>query len=60
MARHPSEVPLGEWSDGWLALEIARLADKPEYLWMHPAEKSEAGLPVSHEEMLEFVKERRA
>jgi hypothetical protein len=56
MTDGPWNTPLGEWPDGWLKLEVASLSRMPEYLTMTDAEKHAAKLPVTAEEMREFIR----
>lgn len=51
-AHHPQNVPLSQWSDGWLKLSCAKDAT---YLLMHDDEKRKAGLPVTRDEMIDYI-----
>jgi hypothetical protein len=53
---HIKDVPLEQWPPGWLKLQVASLLKKPEYILMHNHEKRKAGLPVSNEEMREYIR----
>lgn len=55
--RHPSEVPLNQWTDGWLKLSVASHLEA-QYLFLHDHEKKEKGWPASHEEMVSFLIEK--
>ncbi|WP_315922983.1 hypothetical protein [Mesorhizobium sp. SP-1A] len=52
--RHPQDVPLNEWTDGWLQLSLANHLGA-KYLFAHNHEKAENGWPVSHDEMVAFL-----
>jgi len=52
---HPKDVPLSEWPDGWLVMEVASLLDDPGYIIAHDHERKARGLPSSKDERLSFV-----
>lgn len=54
---HPQNVPLDEWTDGWLKLSIAGHLGV-EYVWMNEAEKQSRGLPSSKAGMVAFLIEK--
>jgi hypothetical protein len=53
---HIKDIPLEEWPPGWLKLEVASILRSPDYIIMNNREKKDAGMPVSAEEMREFIK----
>ena len=55
---HPKDLPLEFWTPGWLKLEVASLADRPDYILMFDDEKREANLPVTTEEMRDFIRQQ--
>ena len=57
--RVPQEVPLSEWSDGWLAMEVASLLDEPLYLVTHYDEKLDRKWPATRQEMIVYIEDRR-
>lgn len=57
---HPKDIPIEQWTPGWLRMECANLLDRPDYILMHDHEKRAAGLPVTGQEMIRFVQARRA
>jgi len=63
-AKRPNDVPLKDWSPGWLKMETSRILmmhfDIQYYLVMTDQEKVKAELPVTNEEMRQFIKEQRA
>jgi hypothetical protein len=59
MAKHPSRVPLEDWSDGWLAMEVSRLLDDPFYLVAHYDEKIDRKWPVTRDERIEYIRSRK-
>ena len=40
-------VPLRDWQEGWLKMEVATLSHHPEYPLMHDQEKRSKELPVT-------------
>jgi hypothetical protein len=56
---HIKDIPLDQWPPGWLKLQVASLLGTHEYILMHDCEKRSAGLPVSVEEMREYIKARQ-
>ena len=48
-------VPLRDWQEGWLKLEVASLSHHPEYPHMHDQEKRSKELPVTREEMIAYI-----
>jgi hypothetical protein len=54
-----ARLPLNKWSSGQLKLEIASLLDTPGYILMRDQEKTDAGFPVTIDEMREFIQARR-
>lgn len=53
-SRHPQDVPLNEWTDGWLKMSVAHHLDV-QFLFAHDHEKVKKGWPVSHEELVAFL-----
>jgi hypothetical protein len=58
MRRHPKNVSLDEWPRGWLAFEVANLSRKPEYITMTDIEKKAAKLPITVQEMRDYIRSR--
>jgi hypothetical protein len=56
---HPSTTPLALWPHGWLVLEVARLLDRPRYILMLDLEKRNANLPVTKDEMRDYIQRSR-
>jgi hypothetical protein len=58
-ATHPQNVPLSKWTDGWLTMEVGGiLQDQGKhgyYLMLYDHEKAAAGLPVTREEMIDYI-----
>lgn len=52
--RHPSEVPLNEWTDGWLTMSVASHLDVG-YLFAHDHEKEGKGWPATREQKIAFL-----
>lgn len=52
----PRDIPLEQWTNGWLKFDVARKLDYPIYLVMHDHEKRQMGFPVTREEMIAFLK----
>lgn len=52
--KHPQDVPLNEWTDGWLQLSVANHFGA-QYLFSHTNEKAKNGWPVTHDEMVAFL-----
>lgn len=52
--RHPQNVPLDEWTDGWLKLGVAAHAGH-EWLWLNEHEKRGRGLPADRSEMVAYL-----
>ncbi|MGA2488126.1 MAG: hypothetical protein ABSF49_19405 [Roseiarcus sp.] len=48
-------VPLRDWQEGWLKMEVATLSHHPEYPLMHDQEKRSKELPVTREEMIAYI-----
>jgi hypothetical protein len=55
MKKHPSNTPLEEWPQGWLVLEIANISGRPFYLVMTDEEKEKEHLPITEQEMREYI-----
>ena len=55
----PKDVPLDQWTPGWLKMECASLLDTPGYIMMTDREKMQDGLPVSIDQMICFIRARR-
>lgn len=56
----PGAVPgVDSWPRGWLVLEVANLARRPDYIVMYDEEREAQGLPVSTEDMRAYVRRRR-
>lgn len=53
-AHHPQNVPLSEWSDGWLKLSVASHAGA-SFIMLRDDEKQAQKLPVSRDEMIDFL-----
>jgi hypothetical protein len=56
---HPKDTPLELWPQGWLVLEVASLLDRPEYVIMFDREKRSHNLPVTSDEMRDFIQRFR-
>lgn len=56
-AKHPQNVPLHQWTDGWLKLSVAMHTD-PFFLAMHDHEKRAKGWPVTRAEMIALLVEK--
>jgi hypothetical protein len=48
-------VPLRDWQEGWLKMEVATLSHHSEYPLMHDQEKRSKELPVTREEMIAYI-----
>ncbi|WP_234053677.1 MULTISPECIES: hypothetical protein [unclassified Xanthobacter] len=53
-AHHPQNVPLTEWTDGWLKMSVCEYTDAL-YLVAHDEEKRARGWPVTREEMIALL-----
>lgn len=51
---HPQNVPLSQWTDGWLKMSVSSYTDD-YYIMMHDHEKRERGWPVSRQEMIDCL-----
>ena len=51
----PYETPLAEWSRGWLVLECASVLGWAAYIIATDDEKREKGVPVTDDEMRDFL-----
>lgn len=49
-------VPLRDWQEGWLKMEVATLSHNPGYPLMNDQEKRSKELPVTREEMIAYIK----
>ena len=58
MAQQIKLWPMDEWPLGWLQFKIAMLLHRPEYLKMTNRDRKAARLPVTRQEMVEFIKSR--
>jgi hypothetical protein len=58
MKTHPSKVALDNWSVGWLKLEVANLTKNPLYIIMTDEEKKTHNLPVTTEEMRDYIRNK--
>jgi hypothetical protein len=58
MTARPCETPLEQWPRAWLVLETASLLAKPGYLVLLDSEKSAQGLPLTDDEMRDFIRSR--
>ena len=56
---HPKDVPLSQWYDGWLVMEVASLLDTPGYIMMSDTERSREGYPASRDQRADFIASRR-
>lgn len=59
MKKHPLDTSLEKWPQGWLVLEVARLSDEPYYLVMSNDERKKAGLPITKQEMQEYIRMKK-
>lgn len=57
--KHPKDIPLSQWSDGWLKMEVASLLDTPGYILMSDAEREREGYPASRDQRADFIASRR-
>jgi hypothetical protein len=57
--RRPNQIALKKWPRGWLVLEVASLLDDAAYIIMNNYERAASKLPVTENEMREFIRERR-
>ncbi len=48
-------VPLRDWQEGWLKMEVGSLSHHPEYALMPEHEKRSKELPVTREEMIAYI-----
>lgn len=53
---HANRVPLSQWPDGWIKLEIASITNRPEYVIMTAGEKRGANLPAEREESIMYLR----
>jgi hypothetical protein len=53
---HIKDIPLEKWPPGWLRFQVASLMGSPDYLIMTDSEKRKAKLPISFDEMREYIK----
>jgi len=53
-AHHPQNVPLSQWTDGWLTLSVCNHTD-PSYMGAHDHEKRERGWPVTRQEKIDLL-----
>ena len=51
---HPQNIPLSEWTDGWLTLSICEHTDV-RYVLSHDHEKRDRGWPVTREEKIALL-----
>jgi hypothetical protein len=53
----PKDIPLEQWSQGWLKMECASILREREpcYLLLHDHEKREKKLPVTDDEMRALI-----
>jgi hypothetical protein len=58
MRRHPRITALNEWPRGWLIFEVANLSHNPKYITMTDIEKKEAKLPLTIEEMRNYIRKK--
>jgi hypothetical protein len=56
MRRHPKNTASDDWPRGWLAFEVANLSRCPSYITMTDAEKEAAKLPVTIQEMRDYIR----
>lgn len=59
MSKHPKDIPLSQWSDGWLKMEVASLLDTPGYILMSDVENEREGYPASRDQRADFIASRR-
>ena len=57
MSKHPQDMPLSDWPQGWLTLQVAYHVGA-EYISMHEHEKQSKGLPVTRKEMIDYLVEQ--
>ncbi|BCB21969.1 hypothetical protein [Bosea sp. ANAM02] len=55
--RHPQNVPLHQWTDGWLKMSVAMHTDAL-FLMAYDHEKRAKGWPVTREEMIALLVEK--
>lgn len=53
---HAHQVPLSQWPEGWLKLEMASVLARPEYVIMTDGEKRGDKLPVTRAEMVTHLR----
>lgn len=53
-------TPIDYWPLAWLRMDCAFLLDNPAFVLMHDDEKRKQRLPVTEDEMREFIKAYRA
>lgn len=52
----PKDIPLKDWTDGWLTMEVASKLDNPMYLTMLTRERKELNYPYTKQEQIDFLK----
>jgi hypothetical protein len=53
-ARHPQNVPLNEWSDGWLTLSVCQHTD-PSFMIANEQERRRRRWPTTRQEMIDLL-----
>lgn len=53
-SRHPQNVPLSEWTDGWLVLSVCCHTDAL-YMTATDAERTERNWPVGRQAMIDLL-----
>lgn len=56
--QHPllKDIPLNEWKDGWLTMEVASKLNDPYYLTMLTRERKELNYPCSRQEQINYLR----
>lgn len=55
----PQDVPIEDWSRGWLVFTCASILEEPQFLFMYDEEKRKRGWPVTMDEMRDFIRKDR-
>ena len=58
MAKQLALWPMDEWPDGWVKFKVAMLMQRPAYMHMTVADRKAARLPVTRQQMVDFIKSR--
>lgn len=53
--RHPQNIPLSQWPQAWIVLEVSVLLDDDYYMVLSSSERENNNYPVTRDEMIKYI-----